>query len=184
MAFSIGSGRVCSKTFVMAQTVGIVGAGVSGLTCAVAFAESGSRGRPSWRKKSAIGPTRRRPPPCGIPYDAGPAGQTIAWALETYRALRRSRADPRAGVSIVRAADLLAHRRNRNSGMGLAARRAPPPLRNSGRVCGRISRWMCQSWTPPSTSITSRAVSAPLVARSPPNRRLTNLEEVDPVVRA
>jgi D-amino-acid oxidase len=84
----------------MAQTVAIVGAGVSGLTCAVVFAERGYR---TAIFAEQIGPSTTSAAAAAIwyPYDAGPSDQTIAWALETYRTLLDLARDASSGVSIM-----------------------------------------------------------------------------------
>jgi D-amino-acid oxidase len=84
----------------MKHRVAIVGAGVSGLTCAVMFAEGGFAtaifaDQIGDRTDSAAAAAM------WFPYDAGPAGQTIDWALKTYRTLIELACDPRSGVSIV-----------------------------------------------------------------------------------
>lgn len=84
----------------MSGRVAIVGAGVSGLTCAVAFAESGFTAsifaeQIGNRTDSAAAAAM------WYPYDAGPGGQTIFWALQTYGTLRELAGDPRSGVSMV-----------------------------------------------------------------------------------
>jgi D-amino-acid oxidase len=84
----------------MVQTVAVVGAGVSGLTCAVVFAERGYR-TAILAEQVGAGTTSAAAGAIWYPYDAGPSGQTIAWALETYRTLFGLAADPRSGVSII-----------------------------------------------------------------------------------
>jgi D-amino-acid oxidase len=84
----------------VAQKVGIVGAGVSGLTCAVVFAERGHR-TAIFAEQMGPGTTSAAAVAIWYPYDAGPSGQTIAWALETYRALLDLARDSRSGVSII-----------------------------------------------------------------------------------
>jgi len=84
----------------MKRRVAIAGAGVSGLTCAVAFVESGFAAsifaeQIGNRTDSAAAAAM------WYPYDAGPAGQTMAWALRTYDTLRDLAADSRSGVSVV-----------------------------------------------------------------------------------
>jgi D-amino-acid oxidase len=81
-------------------SVAIVGAGVSGLTCAVVFAE---RGYPAAIFAAEIGPGTTSAAAAAIwyPYDAGPSDATIAWALETYRTLLDLAGDARSGVSII-----------------------------------------------------------------------------------
>ena len=84
----------------MAQTVAVVGAGVSGLTCAVVFAERGYR-TAILAEQIGAGTTSAAAGAIWYPYDAGPSGQTIAWALETYRTLFDLARDTRSGVSII-----------------------------------------------------------------------------------
>jgi D-amino-acid oxidase len=84
----------------MAQTVAVVGAGVSGLTCAVVFAERGSR-TVIFAEQIGAGTTSAAAAAIWFPYDAGPSGQTIVWALETYRTLFDLAREARSGVSII-----------------------------------------------------------------------------------
>ena len=84
----------------MAKSVAIVGAGVSGLTCAVVFAESGYRtaifaGEIGQRTTSGAAAA------LWFPYDAEPADKVIAWALETYKVLVDLSGDVRTGVSMI-----------------------------------------------------------------------------------
>ena len=90
----------CSNTVVVAQKVGIVGAGVSGLTCAVVFAERGHR-TAIFAEQMGPGTTSAAAAAIWYPYDAGPSGQTITWALETYRTLLDLARDTPTGVSII-----------------------------------------------------------------------------------
>lgn len=84
----------------MKRRVAIVGAGVSGLTCGIAFAENGFA---TSILAEQIGNQTDSAAAAAMwyPYDTGPAGQTIVWALETYRTLGDLAHDPRTGVSIV-----------------------------------------------------------------------------------
>jgi D-amino-acid oxidase len=84
----------------MAQTVAIVGAGVSGLTCAVVLAERGYRAA-IFAEHIGPGTTSAAAPAVWYPYDAEPFDQIIAWALETYRTLHELARDPSSGVSII-----------------------------------------------------------------------------------
>lgn len=84
----------------MAQTVAIVGAGVSGLTSAVVFAERGYR-TAIVAEQIGAGTTSAAAGAIWYPYDAGPSGRTIAWALETYRTLFDLARDTHSGVSII-----------------------------------------------------------------------------------
>jgi D-amino-acid oxidase len=84
----------------MSQTVAVVGAGVSGLTCAVLFAE---RGYHTAILAEEIGActTSAAAAAMWYPYDAGPSDKAIAWALETYRTLSDLERDAGSGVSII-----------------------------------------------------------------------------------
>jgi D-amino-acid oxidase len=84
----------------MKPRVAIVGAGVSGLTCAVVFAESGLT-TSIFAEQTGDRTDSAAAAAMWYPYDAGPAGQTIAWALTTYGTLADLARDPRSGVSIV-----------------------------------------------------------------------------------
>jgi D-amino-acid oxidase len=84
----------------MVKSVAIVGAGVSGLTCGVVFAERGYRtaifaGEIGQRTTSGAAAA------LWFPYDAEPADKVIAWALETYKVLVDLSGDVRTGVSMI-----------------------------------------------------------------------------------
>ncbi len=84
----------------MTKSVAIVGAGISGLTCAVVFAERGYRtaifaGEIGQRTTSGAAAA------LWFPYDAEPANVVIAWALETYKVLVDLSCDARTGVSMI-----------------------------------------------------------------------------------
>ena len=97
----------------MAQPVAIVGAGVSGLTCAVVFAERGHR-TAIFAEQIGPGTTSAAAAAMWYPYDAGPSDQTITWALETYRTLLDLARDSRSGVSMIELRNVFPHRGNRN----------------------------------------------------------------------
>ena len=84
----------------MAQTVAVVGAGVSGLTCAVVFAEGGYR-TAIFAEHIGPGTTSAAAAAMWYPYDAEPFDQIIAWALETHRMLHHLARNPDSGVSII-----------------------------------------------------------------------------------
>jgi D-amino-acid oxidase len=84
----------------MAPAVAIVGAGVSGLTCAVVFAERGYR-TAILAEEIGAGTTSAAAAAMWYPYDAGPSDKAIDWALETYRTLFELARDTRSGVSII-----------------------------------------------------------------------------------
>lgn len=84
----------------MQKSVAIVGAGVSGLTCGVIFAE---RGFPVTIFAEQVG-TQTTSGAAGalwFPYDAEPADKVIPWALATYKVLVDLANDPRTGVSMI-----------------------------------------------------------------------------------
>jgi D-amino-acid oxidase len=84
----------------MAQNVAIIGAGISGLSCALVLAERGCR-TAIFAKEIGPGTTSAAAAALWYPYDAGPSAQTIAWALETYRTLLDLARDTRSGVSLI-----------------------------------------------------------------------------------
>ena len=84
----------------MPTSVAIVGAGVSGLTCAVVLAERGYR-TAIFAAEIGAGTTSAAAAAIWYPYDAGPSDTTIAWALETYQTLLDLAGDARSGVSII-----------------------------------------------------------------------------------
>jgi D-amino-acid oxidase len=84
----------------MPKSVAIVGAGVSGLTCGVLFAE---RGFPVKIFADQIG-TQTTSGAAGalwFPYDAEPIAKVIPWALATYKVLVDLSKDARSGVSMI-----------------------------------------------------------------------------------
>src|SRR4029453_6703961 len=97
----------------MQKSVAIVGAGVSGLTCGVTFAE---RGFPVkiFAEQAGIQTTSGAAGALWFPYDAEPADKVIGWALETYKVLLDLAQDSHTGVSVIelrqlyRTADLAA----------------------------------------------------------------------------
>ena len=101
----------------MTKRVAIVGAGVSGLTCGVVFAERGYR-TTIFAEETGARTTSAAAAAIWYPYDVEPADKVIAWALESYDVFRR--VEPRSAQRRVddRAAHLFARRRNCDSAMG------------------------------------------------------------------
>jgi D-amino-acid oxidase len=84
----------------MKPRVAIVGAGVSGLTSAIVFAEGGYR-TAIFAKETGQRTTSAAAAAIWYPYDAEPADAVIAWALETYNVLVDLSRDPCTGVSMI-----------------------------------------------------------------------------------
>lgn len=84
----------------MPQSVAIVGAGVSGLTCAVLFAERGYR-TAIFAEEIAQRTTSAAAGAIWYPYDAGPADTVTAWALQSYQVFLDLSRQPRTGVSMI-----------------------------------------------------------------------------------
>jgi D-amino-acid oxidase len=84
----------------MAETVAVIGAGVSGLTCGILFAERGDRvtilaAETGEQTTSSVAGA------IWFPYDAAPLEAVVSWALQTYEVLRALCADPASGVSMI-----------------------------------------------------------------------------------
>jgi D-amino-acid oxidase len=84
----------------MNHRVVIVGAGVSGLTCGVVFAERGYE-TAIFAKEIGQQTTSAAAAALWFPYDVEPPDKVIPWALETRQALTDLARDPDSGVSII-----------------------------------------------------------------------------------
>ena len=84
----------------MKQRVAIVGAGVSGLTCGVLFAERGYT-TSIFAKDVGQRTTSGAAGALWFPYDAKPVEKVIPWALETYKILVDLAQQQGTGVSII-----------------------------------------------------------------------------------
>ena len=84
----------------MPKQIAIIGAGVSGLTCGVLFAERGYRVS-IFADEIGQQTTSAAAAAIWYPYDAGPADKVIAWALETYKLLVDLGRDAQSGVSMI-----------------------------------------------------------------------------------
>jgi D-amino-acid oxidase len=82
----------------MAERVAIIGAGVSGLTCGVVFAEHGYR-TAIFAKDVGQQTTSGVAAAVWFPYDAEPLEKVIPWALQTFDALVDLA--PESGVSMI-----------------------------------------------------------------------------------
>ena len=84
----------------MKQRVAIIGAGVSGLTCAMILAEHGYRAS-IFAEEIGQQTTSAAAGAIWFPYDAEPVEKVIPWALETYNILVDLSRDPPSGVSMI-----------------------------------------------------------------------------------
>jgi D-amino-acid oxidase len=84
----------------MAKSVAIVGAGVSGLTCGVLFAERRIRAT-LFAEQIGTKTTSGAAGALWFPYDAEPADKVIPWALATYKVLIHLAKDLSTGVSMI-----------------------------------------------------------------------------------
>jgi D-amino-acid oxidase len=84
----------------MAQNVAIIGAGVSGLTCGVVFAERGYR-TAIFAKEIGQQTTSSVAAAIWFPYHVEPAERVIPLALESYQLLAELSRFPESGVSII-----------------------------------------------------------------------------------
>lgn len=82
------------------KSIAILGAGVSGLTCGVLFAENGYRAV-VFAKEVGQQTTSGAAAAMWFPYDARPREKVIPWALETYKMLLELVHDSRSGVSMI-----------------------------------------------------------------------------------
>lgn len=84
----------------MNRNAAIIGAGVSGLTCGIVFAEHGYR-TAIFAEEMGRRTTSGAAAAVWFPYHVEPAGRVIPWALETYRVLLDLARFPGSGVSII-----------------------------------------------------------------------------------
>ena len=84
----------------MNKSVAIVGAGVSGLTCGVVFAERGYR-TAIFAKEIGQQTTSGAAAALWFPYDVEPVDKVIPWALESYRTLIDLAGFRESGVSMI-----------------------------------------------------------------------------------
>ena len=84
----------------MPKAIAIIGAGVSGLTCGVLFAERGYR-TAIFAHQIGQATTSGAAAALWFPYDCEPQEKVIAWALATYNTLVDLCDDPRSGVSMI-----------------------------------------------------------------------------------
>ena len=84
----------------MDERLAVIGAGVTGLTCGVLFAESGYAAT-IFARESGRQTTSGVAAAIWFPYDAEPADHVARWSLATYKVLRELACDRGSGVSMV-----------------------------------------------------------------------------------
>ena len=84
----------------MRNHAAIIGAGISGLTCGVVFAERGWDAT-IFADETGQKTTSGAAAAVWFPYDAEPADRVIPWSLITYERLRGLVRDSRSGVSML-----------------------------------------------------------------------------------
>jgi D-amino-acid oxidase len=84
----------------MQKRIAIIGAGVSGLTCGIVFAERGYRTR-IFAKEIGRQTTSGAAAALWFPYDVEPARKAIPWALQTFQTLVDLAGNPGSGVSTI-----------------------------------------------------------------------------------
>ncbi len=84
----------------MQKSVAVIGAGVSGLTCAIVFAERGYR-TAIFAEEIGQQTTSAAAGAIWYPYDAEPFDKVIAWALSTYKILVDLARETGSGVSMI-----------------------------------------------------------------------------------
>ena len=84
----------------MQKSIAIIGAGVSGLTCGIVFAERGFRVT-IFAEQIGTQTTSGAAGALWFPYDAEPVDKVIPWALATYKVLVDLAKDPGCGVSMI-----------------------------------------------------------------------------------
>jgi len=98
--FCLAGGAPALQRSVMPESVAIIGAGVSGLTCGVVFAENGY-GTVIFAKEVAQQTTSGAAAAVWFPYDAEPSDKVIPWALQTFDLLADLSRVPGTGVSMI-----------------------------------------------------------------------------------
>src|SRR2546428_4991028 len=84
----------------MKERVAIIGAGVSGLTSALLFAQRGYRVS-IFAEEVGQSTTSGAAAAIWFPYDAEPVDKVMAWALQTYKILVDLSRDSRSGISML-----------------------------------------------------------------------------------
>jgi D-amino-acid oxidase len=188
----------------MKHRVAIVGAGVSGLTCGVVFAERGHR-TTIFAKEIGQQTTSAVAGALWFPYDVEPADKAIPWAIETYQTLIDLARNAESGVSMIELRQLsrIGEIQTPDWAVPLGARVIPSELGNGAAAEPATWTGWPEAERSGSERIKSReftsgfAITVPLMdttiyldhlanrflnadGQITENVRLENLEEVDP----
>src|SRR5438046_2016590 len=98
--FCLAGGAPALQRSLMSESVAIIGAGVSGLTCGVVFAERGYR-TVIFAKEVGQQTTSGVAAAVWFPYDAEPPDKVIPWALRTFDLLVDLARVSESGVSMI-----------------------------------------------------------------------------------
>jgi len=98
--FCLAGGAPALQRSLMSESVAIIGAGVSGLTCGVVLAERGHHVS-IFAKEVGQQTTSGAAAAVWFPYDAEPLEKVIPWALQTFDALADLARVPTTGASMI-----------------------------------------------------------------------------------
>src|SRR5881409_2014016 len=154
----------------MKRRIAIVGAGVSGLTCGVLFAERGYR-TAIFAKETGQQTTSGAAAALWFPYDAEPAEKLITWALQTYKVLVDLTKNSRSGVSIIELRQFSRTSEIQIPEWAIPLGASVIPTVPALKV---VSHSRFRSWIRRSISIISRNVSSMPAARSMATLNLKN----------
>jgi D-amino-acid oxidase len=180
----------------MKHRVAIVGAGVSGLTCGVVFAERGHR-TTIFAKEIGQQTTSAVAGALWFPYDVEPADKAIPWALETYQTLIDLARNTESGVSMIELRQLsrIGEIQIPDWAVPLGARVIPSEVENGSAA--EPATWTGSEGIKSREFTSGFAITVPLVdttiyldhlanrflkadGQITENVRLENLEDVDP----
>ena len=180
----------------MKHRVAIVGAGVSGLTCGIVFAERGHR-TTIFAKEIGQQTTSAVAGALWFPYDVEPADKAIPWALETYQTLIDLARNAESGVSMIELRQLsrIGEIQIPDWAVPLGARVIPTKVENG--AAGEPATWTGSEGIKSREFTSGFAITVPLMdttiyldhlanrllkadGQITENVRLENLEDVDP----
>ena len=180
----------------MKHRVAIVGAGVSGLTCGIVFAERRHR-TTIFAKEIGQQTTSAVAGALWFPYDVEPVDKAIPWALETYQTLIDLARNAESGVSMIELRQLsrIGEIQIPDWAVPLGARVIPSEVENG--AAGEPATWSGSEGIKSREFTSGFAITVPLMdttiyldhlanrflkadGQITENVRLENLEDVDP----